>query len=1274
MKSKFASRRLFLATFTTFCLSVTPTAFAGTIWDGGGANTNINTRENWDSDAVNALNGSTAATFATAGSTATINTNTSFTGITLNRDAAFTIADGAGSLTVGSGGITVTLPTITARTHTISESSLVLGANQIWSITNNTGAARLDVSSVISGATFGITKTGTGRLTLTGANTFGGGIAVHEGSLYVGTSTSALGGGGAGTVLLGNTTGSANATLGLAQSIIFSNPITVQAGSSGTVSINNDGFFSSTLAGTITLDKALNLFNNDNSAPYGNLTVSGKITGGSGLTLSASNAAGPITLSNAANDYTGATAINSGTVRFTGNLGNTAVTLASGATLTGEGSIGATGSLTFNSGSNLRVDGTTAGALSVGSGATGDLTLNATTNVILDTLPAATGIGTTIGLLNYNGTLIGTEANLALQNAANYRNAVFSTATANQVNLSIDTKSLTWSGGTSAWDIDTSANWNSGAEYFFWGDAVTFTNAGTTKDVTLDVSVAPASTTFSNSIGNDYSLTGTGAISGASSLTKNNTGTATLSTANTYTGGTTISGGKIVASVAGALGTASVTNNAILDLTGGAVTYTGLSTGLSGNGTVNVTLSTGSNSTILNGNYSGYTGIWNIGIGATAGAGKVQMNGLDNASATVNVLANGAVFVTGAVTKNAAIVLNGGDTGESQGQLRLEGGAIWDGPVTLAGEITGTGDGTVGSNSNGGTISGDIGETGGPRALVKVGASTITLSGNNTYTGATTVSAGTLKLGSAGALGNGTTITSGVQVNGTSVFDIGGISPTAVTPLTLNSTANGNDVGSLHNSAGGTTATYGGAVTFQAATVIVGGGASSAGSITLTGAITGNGKNLNKNGLGILTLSNSGTVTLGSLLANRGTIQVDSGTTLNVTGISIGTGNGVGSGLTLNGGSVASSSVSAATFASSTSAGASGTLTLNSGTLTVFGLTKGGTAVATFNANLNGGTLKATADNATYFTGANNAKVQAGGAFIDDGGFLITIGQPLIHDTALGATPDGGLTKSGLGKLTLSGANTYTGNTTVSAGTLELAATTGSLKFVPTTNGVSNKITGTGALTLKGAFNIDLTSADATLGNSWMLVDVETLAETFEASFAVTDFTESAGVWTKPDGLNVWTFKESTGVLTYTVGSAFTSWIDATWPSLSDKTATGDPDNDGMENLLEFVLNGDPSISDSSIMPDLVVTPTHFEFTFQRRDDSVAPETTQTFQWGSTLATWPGSIVVPATPGTVGVAEVLVTNASPADTVTVRIPKSEAGAGGKLFGRLQVTK
>src|SRR6202022_775186 len=65
------------------------------------------------------------------------------------------------------------------------------------------------------------------------------------------------------------------------------------------------------------------------------------------------------------------------------------------------------------------------------------------------------------------------------------------------------------------------------------------------------------------------------------------------------------------------------------------------------------------------------------------------------------------------------------------------------------------------------------------------------------------------------------------------------------------------------------------------------------------------------------------------------------------------------------------------------------------------------------------------------------ANLQAGGAKIDSNGFNITIGQPLLHDGG-GPAVDGGLKKLGNGTLTLTGANAYTGATTVSAGVLNI--------------------------------------------------------------------------------------------------------------------------------------------------------------------------------------------------------------------------------------------
>jgi autotransporter-associated beta strand protein len=116
-------------------------------------------------------------------------------------------------------------------------------------------------------------------------------------------------------------------------------------------------------------------------------------------------------------------------------------------------------------------------------------------------------------------------------------------------------------------------------------------------------------------------------------------------------------------------------------------------------------------------------------------------------------------------------------------------------------------------------------------------------------------------------------------------------------------------------------------------------------------------------------------------------------------------------------------------------ASGSGTLNLAGGLFRVASISSPNPGAST-TLNFNGGTLQASADNLNFITSISAANVQAGGAVIDSQGFNVGIPQ------ALNDNGGGGLTKLGSGTLTLSGANTYTGNTAVNAGTVATTTAT----------------------------------------------------------------------------------------------------------------------------------------------------------------------------------------------------------------------------------------
>ena len=820
-------------------------------------------------------------------------------------------------------------------------------------------------------------------------------------------------------------------------------------------------------------------------------TVSGVISGlNSGLTKAG---AGTIALSGS-NSYGGATQVDGGVLQLgaggTGGSLNIASTINVGAGAT----FAVRQSDTVTQGTDFSGAGI-AGAGGVSQAGTGTLILSATNtytgsttvsggtlNASAGALSATSGItvnGATLTAVNYNA-----AATLSL-NASGVATISGSglTITGAVSNANTATDSLLFSAATGTATLTSLGG--AGKTRFASNASIGTLSAGT---VTVDGSSATITTLNGGNIVLGTTAlsvsdgTHAGVISGATgTLTKSGAGTLILSGANTFGGAITISAGKLqigAGSTTGSIGAGAIANSGILEIN----RSDNLSLANVISGTGSLTKSAAGTLTLATAN------TFEGGVTVSANGGTVIV-GHNNAlgTGTVTLAGNNAqlTLLDGITVANAMSLTSTG--GLQPRTVRLQTGAT---SATFAGSITNSSANTdslsltFSAEASGTlTVSGNISGKG----FVKTGAGTVILSGANTYTGATTISAGTLSA-AAGALAS----TSGISVNGAI---LAAANYNLAATLALDSTATASISGAILSITGAITnaGTTADALNFSASTGIItlsslaGAGKTrfgsdadvlggiSVGTVTVVGALGANitGGTVNAGSLagaisgGNVTVTNlltggvsAGTVNAGSLTGNvsGGAVTVTGALTGNVTAGTVSAGSmagNVGSSVTISGllngeitagtnslGSLTSASVTGGT---NTITGTATVTTVNGGTTTIGGVANI-TTLTTGTLNLNG----ATSSIGTLTDGTVNLGTTA--LTVNDGTFA-----------GLLAGANGSLIKATSGILTLTGANTYGAGTTINLGTL-IVGNVGSLGSgaVTVANGATLNLAGFG--------------------------------------------------------------------------------------------------------------------------------------------------------------------------------------------------------------------
>jgi uncharacterized protein with beta-barrel porin domain len=709
-----------------------------------------------------------------------------------------------------------------------------------------------------------------------------------------------------------------------------------------------------------------------------------------------------------------------------------AVTVQSGATLSGIGSVG--GLVTVQSGGTLSAGqspGTlTLGALNLNAGSTSVFELgspgvvggptndlvNVTGNLTLGgTLSVNAPSAGYYRLFNY-GTL--TPSNFATITGSTNGNPVVLTNVPNQVNLSIAAAGQQiqfWdgadqsgngvvNGGTGTWNA-ANTNWTGAPGQatnndqwrssvgVFMGTAGTVTVAGAQAFDTLQFSTTGyvlnagaggqlqlAGLSGTGTINTDSGVAATinaPIVNGSSqSLTKVGGGTLILTAANTYTGGTTISGGTLQLGNGGANGSiiGDVIDNGVFAINRSDVfTFSGV---ISGSGALR---QIGAGTTTLT-NTNTYTGPTTV----TAGTLTVSATGSITSNVTNNATFNNAGTVAGSLTNTGTA----SNTGIWNGNVQSNTGTInnnltWTGTISnTAGTFNNNAPGTVsglvtnaGTATNGGTLNGGLSNTGG------------TTTNSGTINGGATVAGGTLNTTGAisGGLTNTGTVNAAGIVNGAIANNAGTFTTTGA--LSSNST--------FANAAGATLAVGAATYTLQ-------------GLLTNSGAVTvANGATLNataggvtNNAGGTITVAAGGTVkddlNNAGAVANNGAYVANVATNTgagNITNNGVWTGNVLSNTATITNNLTWTGTVSnAGTFNNNAGATLSGLLTSTAGTTTNNGALNGGANVSggTFagsgtvtNLNVSGGTFApGNGTPGTFMTVTGNLAFQSGAMYL----------------------------------------------------------------------------------------------------------------------------------------------------------------------------------------------------------------------------------------------------------------------------------------------------